>query len=183
MSAPRRSFRGDESGVSEVISYLFSFLMATMILVVTLYAFGQVNAAARELTAHAELEDVVNRVAVAVQESLLVAQSRNESTASITSDVIHFSRPIPVANQIQGWTYQIDLDQNFVNGTILSQDIRTTRPTFNVAVNLPPNPGACSTSYMICSLEGSIQGSNGRIVTSYLFNATAAPIENRILIQ
>lgn len=170
---------GDE-GVSEVLSFILGFFMAFMILLTTLYAFGQVNSSARELSAEAQARDVANRVALGVQEAFAVASARNDTQASIVSSAIRYNRTIDVPERLQGWRYNMTLDANFVNVTVRAdRAIQTTVPTFNAAVELPA-PGSCPASIILCRITGSTEPLGSRFVVSYAFNETSSPRINEI---
>ncbi len=165
--------------MSEVIGFLFSFLMSILILMVSIYAFGQVNQSARGLAARAELQDVVSRLSLGVQETLTAAGARNDSAVDTT--VLRYARTLYVPQQIQGFEYELALDENFVNGSIPVKGIRLGVTTFNIAVNLPPD-GICTAEYLVCSLSGEVEGSLGRIIVSYLFESAPTPT-NSITIE
>lgn len=177
-----RRLRRDERGVSEVLSYLFSFLMSVMILVTSLYAFGQINKAARTLGAQSEVKDIVNRVALGVQETLQVGAARVESAGTADAATLSYERVIGVPAEVQGMAYTVSLDQNFVNGTIPETGARVSVSTFNAAVSLPPNPGACAATYAVCSLGGSNGGNKAQIVVLYQF-ISGSPPTNAITIS
>jgi hypothetical protein len=168
-AASKRRFRRDEGGVTEVLSFLFGFLMAVMILIVTLYAFGQVNQSARHLGAQAELREVVNRVALGVQEALQVAAARNDSRPTAETFQLRFEREISVPSTVQGYGYDVTLDPNFVVGRASQPKLEVHAPTFNAQVSMPANPADCAARHVVCALSGVADGRNGRIVMSYFF--------------
>lgn len=157
--------------------------MSFLILVVTLYAFGQINIMARELSATAQLQDVTNRVSLAVQDNLVLAGQRNDTRSDFNSSLIRYERAIDIPDTVQGWTFRVSLDPNFVNAT---SDARTLAadpvPTFNAAVSLPPTPAGCTLDYLVCEISGVVSGNSGRIVITYLLDASLTPPVNRISI-
>ena len=166
--------------MSEVLSFILGFFMAFMILLTTLYAFGQINSSARELSAEAQGRDVANRVALGVQEAFAVASARNDTQASIVSSAIRYNRTVDVPNLLQGWRYNLTLDANFVNVTVRAgRPLQASVPTFNAAVELPA-VGSCPPNIILCRITGAAEAVDSRLVVSYAFNATSAPLLNEI---
>jgi len=164
------------------VGYLFSFLMATLILVTSLYAFSQLTVAGRENVANAQVREVANRVALGVQETLQVAAGRTETIGTGNSTKLRFSHPINVPETIQDWQYDVSLDENYINGSIASADIDVSVATFNAAVTLPP-VGVCTAAYIVCTLSGTNTGDMSQIVMTYEFDSTGAQLVNKIEIS
>lgn len=163
-----------------MLSYLLAFFMAVMILVVSLQAFAIIQTEGRELTAGAQVQDVVNRVSLSIQEGLQVARARNETQGSANSTQLRFSHSITVPARVQGWQYEVTLDENFINGTVPAPGVEATPvPTLNVAVSLPP-AGVCTAEYLVCEIGGTSTATDGQIVMTYLYDESVVPIVNEI---
>ena len=174
-----RRLAPDESGVSEVLGYLLGFLMSVVILVTSLYAFNIVSETARGRAGEAQLKEVLNRVSLGIQETLQVSAARGETIGTANSSQVRFAHEISVPASIQGWTYTLSLDKNFINGTIPEIGVKANVSTFNAAVSLPP-VGVCTETYVVCTLAGTNTGSKAQIIMTYQFDKGVIPIVNRI---
>lgn len=153
--------------------------MSFMILVVSLYAFSILQVEGRERAAEAQVNEVVNRVALGVQETLQVAAARAETLGTADSTQLRYSHSITVPSVVQSWNYSISLDENNINATVPARDLSASVPTFNAAVVLPP-VGTCDETYIVCTLSGTRSGTNTQIVMTYVFDQTVVPIVNKI---
>jgi len=187
-SSSERRLGSDESGVSEVLSFLFSFLMAVIILVTSLYAFGQINQAARDLGSHSQLREIADRVSLALQESLQVANARVASAGSADSVQLRYQHVIDVPALLQGLEYTMTLDKNYVNGSVPARGVIVSVATFNAAVSFAPASDplpldTCASTYVACQVTGSNVGNKGQIVMTYLFEPSGDAARPRSLIQ
>lgn len=164
--------------MSEVISFIFGFVIAFLILTTSLYAFSLVASDARNLNGQAEMQDLANRVALGVQESLQIGTHRRDSTVGSNSGLLRYERVLYLPLNIQGDTFQIGLN----NTTVLVQSsvtgVKATASTFNATALLPVPPAPCSTSYAVCELRGSLLSGSGKMKITYQYQTT--PIMNRI---
>lgn len=175
MSARRRAWARNDEGVSEVVGYLLGLGTAFLLLVATIYAYSTIGAGSRRFGATAELQDVANRVAQGVQESLLIANNRLDTAAGANSSLIRFNHSLTVAPRIQGWNYEVRLDANYVNASLREETLSVSIPTFNSAVIVAGAGASCKTTSLLCELAGTGQGSSGQIVVSYHYEYVSAP--------
>lgn len=166
--------------MSEVISYILGFLMGFIILSTSLYAFSLVSDNGRVLNGQAEMKNVANRVALGVQESLLIGTQRRDSGTDAASSLVRYARTIFLPLTIEGLTYRVTLGSSQVRVESFTTPIVAEVPTFNATAVLPPPGNPCTDLYAVCELSGIVEGGSGQLTITYEF--VKSPITNRIRI-
>lgn len=187
MSAPRRpSFARDGAGVSEVIGYIFGFLISFIVLVATLYGFGLVAENARALNGTAQMRDVANRVSLGVQEALFVGTTRVGAGPDAASADVRYQRVIFVPTEVGESRYNVSLNNTRIRVQLLDRDptdpsASVQVPTFNATAVVPAPGNPCTPTYAACLLSGTAVSSAGQINITYLY--VRSPIQNIITIS
>lgn len=179
----RRRLRRDEEGVSEVVGFLFGFVMSFLVLTSSLYVFSTVRGYAEFAAARDELADVANRVLLGVQETLQVAEERNETVGKTDSNKLRFDTHLDVPQQIQGYSYTLTLTSSSVTASIPALGHTQSFPTLNAGLGLPSTPASCTTTHPICEITGTGTASDGDLLLTLFFDSTVTPVVSRITLS
>ena len=96
------SFRGDASGVSEVIGFMLTFSIISLILVLGMLAFRDAEADAKDRAVELHAQGVADRVASMVVEGALFAENQGTSAS--------FSYRLDLPTDLEGRGYRVRLD-------------------------------------------------------------------------
>ena len=142
---PRRVLRGDSEGVSEVIGYLLTFGILSMVLVLAMSAFSVGQEAAVERAVELRAESAAARVAGVVVQTAVLAEQQGTGIA--------VAYLVDLPQQLEGRDYIVTLEPaaggnpDLVRVEVTSLDIDVTAPVFSVgaaALNIcaaTPVPG------------------------------------------
>lgn len=187
MSATRSPdrFRRDNDGVSEVVGYLFSFVIAVIILVASMATFRVVSEAGDQFAAHAEFEDIANRVAAAVLDAFELGAVLRETHGTVTSgsvDSFEYTKSLDVPAEFRGYRYTVTIDNQYVYVESTDDRIAANSTTFKADEVLAPT-GTCNQSYIVCAIEGSVPAGQSQVDVRYLYDPNASPFVNKIVIS
>ena len=161
-TGPRRTLRGDSSGVSEVIGFLLTFGILSFMLVMSMVAFGAAaeGAQARAVALHAQ--SAATRVAGVIVEAAVLAEQQGAAEPSLA-----YSVELP--ESLEGHEYVIRLETTGdaspcdEDGTASSDQVCVHVPSLDVSARAPLFAAAAPTSVDIC--DSAVAG--GSIVVLY----------------
>lgn len=152
-SGPRRTLRGDSSGVSEVVGFLLTFGILSIMLVMSMYAFDVAAQGAEERAVALHAESAAARVAGVIVEVAVLAEQQGSSDPSM-------AYVVELPEELESYSYEVKLepasgaDPDRLVVTVDALDLEVTAPIFSAAA---------PTSVNICS--SSVEG--GRIVVLF----------------
>lgn len=185
MSGTRRRFSADEDGVSEVVGYLFSFVIAFLILVASMATFDEIAEAGDRLAAHAEFGDIANRVAAAVLDAFEIGSAARDTFGTVTSGNITtllYERNLDVPPEFRGYRYTIQVDPRYVYVNSTDDQIRVNSTTFK-AEQVLVTSGSCDVTYIVCHVQGGTPAGMDKVVVSYRYDPTTSPPVNQITLS
>lgn len=185
MSGTRRRFSADEGGVSEVVGYLFSFVIAFMILVASMATFQVIAESGDRLAAQAEFGDVANRVAAAILDAFEIGAAARDTVGTVTSGNVTpllYQRSLDVPPEFRGFEYTVEVDARYVYVNSTDDSIRTNSTTFK-ADQVLDDTGSCAVTIIVCAIEGSVPAGHDAVVVSYRYDPTTTPPVNKIEIS
>ncbi len=183
MSGTPRRFADDDVGVSEVIGYLFSFVIAFLILIASMATFNIIAESGDRLAAHAEFGDIANRVAAAVLDAFEIGSEARDTYGTVTSGqgpALLYTRTLDVPPEFRGFRYTVDLDTESVSVVSVDGQIQATSTTFKAGEVLPAPADDCTTDHIVCAIGGSVPAGNDEVVVSYHYDTTVSPPVNKI---
>lgn len=152
-SGPRRTFAGDSSGVSEVVGFLLTFGILSIMLVMAMYAFGVAAEGAEERAVALHAESAATRVAGVVVEVAVLAEQQGPNDPSVV-----FVVELP--DGLEGFAYAVHLEP--ASGADPDR-LRVTVPALGIDVSAPIFSAAAPSNVNICSTT--VEG--GRIAVLY----------------
>jgi hypothetical protein len=184
MRGRRRAFRQDETAVSEVIGYILSFAISFMILVASMATFSIIAEQGDRLAAAAEMRDVSNRVAASVLHAFEVGSNVRATQGDVDSSVVTplvYGRSLDIPQQVQGFTFGLEIDSRYVYANSTDGSIRVNSTTFKADIVLAP-AGTCTAAYVVCRLGGAVPPGSSQAVVTYMYDASGIPLVNEITI-
>jgi parallel beta-helix repeat protein len=109
-------------GVSNVIAYLFSFAMASMIMVSAVYVTNGVISEKTKQVAELEAQNIANYVANAIAETIATRQAMPDA---------NYSKNLDLPSRIAGKSYNIEIAENAVYVTTSDGAVRKSASTFS----------------------------------------------------
>lgn len=132
----------DEDAVSEVVGYLLVFGILAMILVLSMFAFNQVQQRAEASVVEAEGQSVAQRVASAVVNAALFVEDNYDPLAPALAPT--YSQPLDLPTELEGHSYSVSLSSLEVKVTVRDLGVVATAPLFSAEA--PANVDFCATS-------------------------------------
>jgi hypothetical protein len=137
----RAAGRGDE-GVSEVIGYLLVFGILSLVLVLSMSAFGLAHEGAKARVVELRAESAAARVAGVVVQSAILAERQGGTSA------VAFLVDLP--QQLEGLDYTVALDDQTASRP---DQVRIGVPALSLSVTSPVFAAGASGSVNLCPVE------------------------------
>lgn len=99
---PRRVLRSDDAGVSEVVGFLLTFAILSILLVGSMIAFNVAQERAEERTVGLQMESVAARVAGLIVQTSLLAEQQGASTA--------LAYTVDLPPELEGRAYEVRVE-------------------------------------------------------------------------
>ena len=135
--------RGGESAVSEVVGFLLIFFILSMVLVLSMFAFREIQSRAESAVVAVEAESVAQRVASAVVNAALFAERHGSADAT-------YLHPLDLPDLLEGHTYVVHLDP--ATGATPAQ-VRVVIADLNLEAAATLFSADASTSVALCSTD------------------------------
>jgi len=163
--------------VSEVVGYLLGFGMSFMLLMMALYAFGEVEEQSAESANKALFKDVAGRVAAGVLEMTEVARGRTDSTL-VTSTEFVVGKTLPIPRDIRGLTYIVTLEEKLVTVQDINGRYTESATTLNFDFEDHTTGGSCDEAgYILCYIGGEVRSERGRILIKYEYDEITGTVD------
>ena len=164
--------------------------MSFLLLMMSIYAFGEVEKQSNQLSTEALFKDVAGRVAASVLEMTEIARARAEGTDIDTSEYF-VTKSLPIPRDVRGFVYRITLVEKEVTVADLNGQFSGNASTLNF--EFEPHLDLCNNpTYVVCFVGGSALSDAGRILIKYEYDeshdvepddtCTSAPVWNCITI-
>ena len=140
---PRRTLSGDRAGVSEVIGFLLTFGILSVMLVMSMYAFGVAAEGSEEQAVTLRAESAATRVAGVVVEAALLAEQYGSAQPTLAYTV-------ELPEDLEGYGYTVSVvaasgsDPDLVRVLVPSLGIDVTAPVFSAAA--PSSVAICTST-------------------------------------
>ena len=118
-----RSFKSNKDGVSNILGYTFSFAVATMLMVSTVFMFNGVITDKTNHVAEIEAQNIANYVANAIAEAISIKQAMPEAD---------YCKTLDLPNKIAGKNYKIEVTETEVYVKTLDGSVTETCSTYAV---------------------------------------------------
>ena len=138
---PRRALRGDGAGVSEVIGYLLVFGILSLVLVMSMSAFGVAQEGAKERVVQLRAESAAARVAGVVVQGAILAEKQGSGSA--------VAYVVDLPEQLEGLDYTVALE-NKTNSR--PDQVRIEVPALTLSLTSPVFAAGASSSVDLCSI-------------------------------
>lgn len=140
-TGPRRALRGDGAGVAEVIGYLLVFGILSLVLVMSMSAFGVAQEGAKERVVQLRAESAAARVAGVVVQASIVAEKQGTGSA-----VAYF---IDLPGQLEGLDYTVTLEDKTVSRP---DQVRIAVPGPSISLTSPVFAAGASSTVDLCPI-------------------------------
>lgn len=133
--------RRDDGAVSEVVGFLLVFAILSMILILSMVAFNEIQDRAEAAVVAVEAESVAQRVASAVVNAALFAERHGSTDAT-------YLQPLELPEDLEGHAYVVYLDP--VAGSTPAQ-VRVVISALDLEASAPLFSADASTDVALCA--------------------------------
>lgn len=165
-----RTLGNDDAAVSEVIGFLVTFAIISLVLMLSMMAFAKASADARTNAIDLRAQSVGTRVANLAITAALTAEQHGAGTA------VRFLADLP--QQLEGEQYRIYLEPA-APGQV--ERVRVQVPSVGIEVISPLFSADASPTLFICGGASGTSAAGGRLYIS--FNTGSYPTQNCLFIE